>query len=106
MYNNLLINKTWSSWKRREEGTHLLVRNRKKNGNGVVKQKWQEYLGNAEKILEMKKKSEGMSHIRLKSFQYEKTAALLAVSNELNLFSYKSETTCGGTGGGMRDCAC
>ena len=52
--------------------------------NGVVRRTWQEYLGTAEKIQECVRGSKDLPHIRLKSFQYGKTAALLAVSDELN----------------------
>ena len=53
--------------------------------NKVVRRTWQDYLKTAEKIQECMKESKDLPHIRLKSFQYEKTAALLAVSDELNL---------------------
>ncbi|HIE32419.1 MAG TPA: IS1634 family transposase [Methanosarcinales archaeon] len=70
--------------KKKKKGHIYWYATERKMVNGVVKRTWQEYLGTAEKIVEMKKKSEGMPHIRLKSFQYGKTAALLAVSDELN----------------------
>ena len=52
--------------------------------DGKPKQVWQKYLGTAEKIVELKEKTAELSHIKLKSFQYGKTAALLSISNELN----------------------
>ena len=52
--------------------------------DGVVRRTWQKYLGTAEKIQECVERSKDLPHIRLKSFQYGKTAALLAVSDELN----------------------
>ncbi len=61
-----------------------MVRNREKLVNGVVRRTWQEYLGTAEKIPECARRSKDLPHIRLKSFKYRKTAALLVVSDELN----------------------
>jgi len=51
---------------------------------GKPKQVWQKYLGTAEKIVELKEKAAELPHIKLKSFQYGKTAALLSISDELN----------------------
>ncbi|MCL7414984.1 MAG: hypothetical protein M8349_02835 [ANME-2 cluster archaeon] len=52
--------------------------------DGTPKQVWQKYLGTAEKIVELKEKAAELPHIKLKSFQYGKTAALLFISDELN----------------------
>ena len=50
--------------------------------NGKVKTIFQVYLGNAEKILEMKNLCESLPHIKLRSFEYGKVAALLHVNEE------------------------
>ena len=52
--------------------------------NGKPKIVWQKYIGTAEKILELKERSENLPHLKLKSFQYGKTAALPSVAEELN----------------------
>ena len=52
--------------------------------DGKIKRTWQEYLGTTETIIECIRKSKELSHIKLKSFQYGKTAALLSISDELN----------------------
>ena len=48
--------------------------------DGKPRQVWQKYLGTAEKIVELKERATGLPHIKLTSFQYGKTAALLAIS--------------------------
>ncbi|AKB24235.1 Mobile element protein [Methanosarcina sp. MTP4] len=50
--------------------------------NGKVKTIFQVYLGNAEKILEMKNLCESLPYIKLRSFEYGKVAALLHVNEE------------------------
>jgi len=52
--------------------------------DGKVQRTWQKYIGTAEKILELKEKSEALPYTKLKSFQYGKTAALLSIAEELN----------------------
>ncbi|MEA1998445.1 MAG: IS1634 family transposase, partial [Euryarchaeota archaeon] len=59
----------------------------------VVRRTWQKYLGTAEKIQECVERSKDLPHIRLKSFQYGKTAALLAVSDELNFVEIVNKHT-------------
>ncbi|MBW2976924.1 IS1634 family transposase [Candidatus Woesearchaeota archaeon] len=61
--------------------------------NGKPTQIWQKYLGTAEKIIELKEKAAELSHIKLKSFQYGKTAALLSISNELNFIETVNKHT-------------
>ena len=61
--------------------------------NGKPKQVWQMYLGSAQKIVEMKKNSGLIPQIRLKSFQYKKTAALLSVAEELNFVEIVNKHT-------------
>jgi transposase len=61
--------------------------------NGVVRRTWQDYLGTAEKIQKCMKQSKDLPHIKLKSFQYGKTAALLAVSDELNFIEIVNKHT-------------
>ena len=61
--------------------------------DGKPKQVWQKYLGTAEKIVELKEKSEKLPHIKLKSFQYGKTAALLSISDELNFIDIVNKHT-------------
>ena len=51
------------------------------------------YLGSAQKIVEMKKNSELIPQIRLKSFQYGKTAALLSIAEELNFIEVVNKHT-------------
>ena len=70
--------------KKKKKGHIYWYATERKMVNGVVKRTWQEYLGTAEKIQECVRRSKNLPHIRLKSFQYGKTAALLAVSDELN----------------------
>jgi transposase len=45
---------------------------------------WQKYIGTAETILELKESAESLPYVKLKSFQYGKTAALLSIADELN----------------------
>jgi len=52
--------------------------------DGKPKQVWQKYLGTAKKIVELKERAAELPHIKLTSFQYGKTAALLTISEELN----------------------
>jgi len=61
--------------------------------NGKSKQIWQKYLGTAEKIVELKEKAAELPHIKLKSFQYGKTAALLSISDELNFIETVNKHT-------------
>jgi transposase len=61
--------------------------------DGKPKQVWQKYLGTAEKIVELKEKSAELPHIKLKSFQYGKTAALLSISDELNFIETVNKHT-------------
>jgi transposase len=61
--------------------------------DGKPKQVWQKYLGTAEKIIELKEKSEKLPQIKLKSFQYGKTAALLSISDELNFIDIVNKHT-------------
>lgn len=61
--------------------------------NGKPKQVWQKYLGTAEKIVELKEKATKLPHIKLKSFQYGKTAALCAISDELNFIEIVNKHT-------------
>ncbi|MDW7728362.1 MAG: IS1634 family transposase, partial [Candidatus Methanoperedens sp.] len=61
--------------------------------DGKPKQVWQKYLGTAEKIVELKEKAEELPHIKLKSFQYGKTAALLSISEELNFIETVNKHT-------------
>ena len=61
--------------------------------NGKPKQVWQEYIGTAEKIIELKKRASELSRIKLKSFQYGKTAALLSISDELNFINIVNNHT-------------
>jgi len=60
---------------------------------GKPKQVWQKYLGTAEKIVELKEKAAELPHIKLKSFQYGKTAALLSISDELNFIDIVNKHT-------------
>ncbi|RZB29061.1 MAG: hypothetical protein AEth_01665 [Candidatus Argoarchaeum ethanivorans] len=61
--------------------------------DGKPRQMWQKYLGTAEKIVELKKRATGLPHIKLTSFQYGKTAALLAISEELNFIDIVNRHT-------------
>ena len=61
--------------------------------DGKPKQIWQKYLGTAEKIVELKEKAAELPHIKLKSFQYGKTAALLSISDELNFIEIVNKHT-------------
>ena len=61
--------------------------------NGKPKQVWQKYIGTAKKIVELKEASKDMPHIKLKSFQYGKTAALLSISDELNFIDIVNKHT-------------
>jgi len=61
--------------------------------DGKPKQIWQKYLGTAEKIVELKEKAAELPHIKLKSFQYGKTAALLSISDELNFIDIVNKHT-------------
>lgn len=61
--------------------------------NGKIKRTWQEYLGTTETIIECIKKSKELPHIKLKSFQYGKTAALLSISDELNFIDIVNKHT-------------
>lgn len=51
--------------------------------NGRVKRVQQQYLGAAEKIAKAMKKPTELPYVKLKSFQYGKTAALLSIADEL-----------------------
>ena len=61
--------------------------------DGKPKQVWQMYLGSAQKIVEMKKNSDQIPYIRLKSFQYGKTVALLSIAEELNFIETVNKHT-------------
>ena len=61
--------------------------------DGKPKQVWQKYLGTTEKIVELKEKAAELPHIKLKSFQYGKTVALLSISNELNFIETVNKHT-------------
>ena len=61
--------------------------------DGKPKQIWQKYLGTAKKIVELKEKAAELPYIKLKSFQYGKTAALLSVSEELNFIETVNKHT-------------
>jgi transposase len=61
--------------------------------DGKPKQVWQKYLGTAEKIVELKEKASELPHIKLKSFQYGKTSALLSISDELNFIETVNKHT-------------
>ena len=52
--------------------------------DGKIKRTWQEYLGTTDTIIECMRKSKELPHVKLKSFQYGKIAALLSISDELN----------------------
>lgn len=68
--------------KKKKGGTYWYATERSRV-NGKMVRTWQEYLGTAEKIRQCVRQSKDLPHIRLKSFQYGKTAALLAISEEL-----------------------
>jgi len=70
--------------KKKKKGHTYWYATERKLVDGVVRRTWQKYLGTAEKIQECVERSKDLPHIRLKSSQYGKTAALLAVSDELN----------------------
>ena len=61
--------------------------------DGKIKRTWQEYLGTTETIIECVRKSKELSRIKLKSFQYGKTAALLSISDELNFINIVNNHT-------------
>ncbi|TFH46423.1 MAG: IS1634 family transposase [ANME-2 cluster archaeon] len=61
--------------------------------DGKIKRTWQEYLGTTETIIECMRKSKELPHIKLKSFQYGKTAALLSISDELNFIDIVNKHT-------------
>ena len=61
--------------------------------DGKIKRTWQEYLGTTETIIECIRKSKELPHIKLKSFQYGKTAALLSISDELNFIDIVNKHT-------------
>jgi transposase len=61
--------------------------------DGKPKQMWQKYLGTAKKIVELKERAAELPHIKLTSFQYGKTAALLAISEELNFIDIVNRHT-------------
>jgi transposase len=59
--------------------------------NGEPRIVWQKYIGTAETILSLKESAEILPYIKLKSFQYGKTAALLSISDELNFVEIVNE---------------
>ena len=61
--------------------------------NGKPKQVWQKCLGTAEKIVELKERAAELPHTKPTSFQYGKTAALLAISEELNFIDTVNQHT-------------
>jgi transposase len=61
--------------------------------DGKIKRTWQEYLGTTETIIECIRKSKELPHIKLKSVQYGKTAALLSISDELNFIDIVNKHT-------------
>lgn len=61
--------------------------------DGKIKRTWQEYLGTTETIIECIRKSKELPHIKLKSSQYGKTAALLSISDELNFIDIVNKHT-------------
>jgi len=61
--------------------------------DGKIKRTWQEYLGTTETIIECIRKSKELPNIKLKSFQYGKTAALLSISDELNFIEIVNKHT-------------
>jgi hypothetical protein len=61
--------------------------------DGKVKRTKQIYLGTAEKIMELKEQSTELPYIKLKSFQYGKTAAMLSISDDLNFIETVNKHT-------------
>jgi len=61
--------------------------------DGKIKRTWQEYLGTTDTIIECMRKSKELPHVKLKSFQYGKTAALLSISDELNFIEIINKNT-------------
>ena len=61
--------------------------------DGKVKRTKQIYLGTAEKIMELKEQATGLPYIKLKSFQYGKTAAMLSISDDLNFIETVNNNT-------------
>ena len=61
--------------------------------DGKIKRTWQKYLGTTETIIECIRKSKELPNIKLKSFQYGKTAALLSISDELNFIEIVNKHT-------------
>jgi len=61
--------------------------------DGKIKRTWQEYLGTTETIIECIRKSKELPHIKIKSFQYGKTAALISISDELNFIDIVNKHT-------------
>ena len=61
--------------------------------DGKPKQIWQMYLGTAESIAKMEKRSEDKPYVKLRSFQYGKIAALLSVSDGLNFVEIVNKHT-------------
>jgi transposase len=70
--------------KKKKRGQICWYVTERKMVNGKVKRTWQKYIGTAEMILKLKENAETLPSIKLNSFQYGKTAALLSIADELN----------------------
>ena len=79
--------------KKKKKGRIYWYATERKMVDGKIKRTWQEYLGTAEKILECVRSSKDLPYIKLKSFQYGKTTALLAISEELNFVEIVNKHT-------------
>jgi len=61
--------------------------------DGKVKRTKQIYLGTAEKIMKLKEQAAELPYLKLKSFQYGKTAAMLSISDDLNFIETVNKHT-------------
>ena len=66
---------------------------RKKRVNGEVKRVWSKYLGTAETIEKFYKNCEECTDMKLKSFEYGRTAALMKIAEELNFVEIVNKHT-------------
>ncbi len=66
---------------------------RKKRVNGEVKRVWSKYLGTAETIEKFYNKCEECTDMKLKSFEYGRTAALMKIAEELNFVEIVNKHT-------------
>jgi transposase len=79
--------------RKEKNGTTCWYISERKLVDGKIKRTKQIYLGTAEKIMELKEQAAELPYIKLKSFQYGKTSAMLSISDDLNFIEIVNKHT-------------